>query len=61
MPVIAGQGNRRNRARRGQALSWEALPKEAGISCACVRQLEVGLHDPSVGSLPLLAMALGVP
>jgi hypothetical protein len=40
---------------------WEALPKEAVISRECVRQLKVGLHDPSSGSLPTLAMALGVP
>ena len=33
-------------------LSREALPKEAGISRECVRQLEVGLHDPSVGVSP---------
>ena len=46
------QCNIRNRARSGRRHGPEALPKEAGISCEYVRQLEVGLRDPSVPPAP---------
>ncbi len=49
-----------NRVRSELALRRDALAKKAGTSRACVRKLEAGEYDLTVGSLPRLATALGV-
>lgn len=41
-------------------LSQEALAKKARISRGYIARLEIGHHDPTVGTLQRLARALGV-
>ena len=43
-----------------RALGRDALAKKAGASRECVRQLEAGVYDLTVGTLQRLATALGV-
>ncbi len=54
-----GMKIRRRRLQRG--LSQEALAKKARISRGYLARLEIGRHDPTVGTLKRLAKALGVP
>jgi len=49
-----------NRVRSERALGWDALAKKAETSRACVRKLEAGVYDLTVGTLQRLATALGV-
>ena len=53
-------GDPGNRVRSERALGWDALAKKAETSRACVRKLEAGVYDLTVGTLQRLATALGV-
>jgi predicted transcriptional regulator len=46
--------------RSERAISRDALAKKAGTSRECVRKLEAGVSDLTVGTLHRLATALGV-
>jgi DNA-binding XRE family transcriptional regulator len=48
------------RVRSERALGRDALAKKAGTSRECVRKLEAGVHDFTVGTFHRLARALGV-
>lgn len=49
-----------NRVRSERALGRDALVKKTGTSRECVRKLEAGVYDLTVGTLQRLATALGV-
>jgi hypothetical protein len=49
-----------NRVWSERVLRWDALAKKAGPSRECVRQLEAGVYDLTVGTLQRLATARGV-
>ncbi len=49
-----------NWMRSERAISRDALAKKAGTSRECVRKLEAGVSDLTVGTLHRLATALGV-
>ena len=49
-----------NRVRSELALRRDALAKKVGTSRECVRQLEAGVYDLTVGTLQRLATARGV-
>jgi hypothetical protein len=49
-----------NRVRSERALGRDALAKKVGPSRDCVRNLEAGVYDLTVGTLQGLATALGV-
>ena len=53
-----GMKIQRLRVRRG--FSQEVLAKKARISRGYLARLEIGRHDPTVGTLRRLARALGV-
>ena len=46
--------------RSERVLGRDPLAKKAGTSRECVRKLEAGVHDFTVGTLHRLATALGV-
>jgi len=48
------------RVRSERVLGRDPLAKKAGTSRECVRKLEAGVHDFTVGTLHRLATALGV-
>ncbi len=54
-----GMKIRRLRVRRG--VSQEVLAKKARISRGYLARLELGWHDPTVGTLKKLARALRLP
>jgi transcriptional regulator with XRE-family HTH domain len=49
------------RLRKNRGLTQEALARKANISLGYVARLEIGRHDPKVGTLRKIARALGVP
>jgi DNA-binding XRE family transcriptional regulator len=49
-----------NWMRSERAISRDARAKKAGTSRECVRKLEAGVYDLTVGTLQRLATALGV-
>jgi ribosome-binding protein aMBF1 (putative translation factor) len=53
-------GDPENRVRSERALRRDALAKKARTSRACLRKLEAGMYDLTVGTLQRLATALGV-
>ncbi len=56
--MLVGEQIRKFRNRYG--LSQEALAKRAGIGRVTLARIELGIQDPTVGTLERLARALGV-
>lgn len=49
------------RLRKNRGMTQEALARKAKISLGYVARLEIGRHDPKLGTLQKIAKALGVP
>jgi transcriptional regulator with XRE-family HTH domain len=55
-----GLSMRIKRLREHLSLTQEQLAKKAGVSHGYLARLEIGMHDPSLGTLLKLAKALEV-
>jgi transcriptional regulator with XRE-family HTH domain len=49
------------RLRKRCGLTQQTLAVRAGVSLGYIARLEIGMHDPRLGTLRKLAKALGVP
>ena len=59
-PTTKQLGARLRKLRKAKGLSQYALAKEANISREYINKLEAGRYDVTVGTLQLIAKALGV-
>lgn len=48
------------RLRKHRGLTQQALAVRAGLTLGYIARLEIGMHDPRLGTLRKLAKALGV-
>jgi transcriptional regulator with XRE-family HTH domain len=60
MPVVERLGKRIKAMREKRGMSQERLAEAAQISRGYLARLEIGRHDPTVGTVDKLARALRV-